>query len=99
MANGNVVGGYRKRGHVGHKISAGIVAVEEIEELRERVDLPALANLDRAADAHVHLDVGRSAEFVEAGRLSVHGNPAAVVLVGDGERAGAVRLSLSGQFE
>src|SRR6266481_8816192 len=89
IAARDLVGGYRKRGHVGNEISAGVVAVEEVEELGERVNLPALANLDRAGDAHVHLDVGRSAEIVEPGRLAVHGNAPAAVLIGNGVRTGA----------
>src|SRR5437879_2696656 len=72
-----------QRRNVGNKIGAGVVAVEQVEELGERVNLPALADLDRAADAHVHLDVGRSPEIVEPGRLSVHGNASAAVLVSD----------------
>ena len=54
-------------GDVDGEIRAGIVAVEEIEELRERVNLPALADLDRAGDAQVGLNVRGSAKFVEAG--------------------------------
>ena len=36
---------------VGDVICAGIIAVEKIEELDERQNLPALADLERTADA------------------------------------------------
>ncbi len=88
-----------QRRNVGHKISAGVVAVEHVEELGERVNLPALADLDRAADTHVHLDVGRSAEIVELGRLSIHRNATAAVLVGDRVGTGALGLRERSQFE
>src|SRR4029077_13833178 len=84
---------------VGNEISAGVVAVEQVEELGERADLPALPDFDGAADAHVYLDVGRSAEIIEVGRLSVHRNAAAAIRVGDGEWAGALGLRKRSQFE
>lgn len=49
------------------EIGAGIIAVEEIEELGEGINLPALVDLDGTRDAQVGLNVGRSAEFIETG--------------------------------
>src|ERR1700687_2264368 len=99
VAAGDLVGRDRKRGHVGDVVSTGVIAIEEVEELGERVNLPAFADLDGAADAQIHLDVRRSAKFVEAGRLVVHGNAAAVVIGGNRERAGTFGLGESSQFE
>ena len=50
----------------GHVVCAGIVAIEEVEELGEWRDLPAVTEFEGTADAQVRLDVGRAAEFVEA---------------------------------
>src|SRR5208282_5286315 len=81
------------------KISSGVVAVEDVEELRERINLPALAELERPRDAHIHLNVGRPTEFVETGGLSVHINAAGVVQVGDGDGSSALKLRDAAQLE
>ena len=71
--------GNRQLSYIDGEISAGIIAVEEVEELRERIYLPALADLERARDAQVHLDVRRAAEFIEAGGLSIDINAVGIV--------------------
>ena len=60
-------------------IRPGIVAVEEVEELREGINLPALVEFERAGNAQVRLNVRRAAEFVEAGIHAVHINAPGVV--------------------
>ena len=44
---------HRELGHVDREVGAGIVAVEQVEEFDERVDLPALVDFERTRDAQV----------------------------------------------
>ena len=89
----------RKLNNVHGKIRTGIVPVEEIEEFRERDHRPAVVEVERPADAQVRLDVGRTAELVEAGVRSVDINAAGVVRIRDGDGAGALDLGDGAQFE
>ena len=57
----------RQRREICDVIRAGVAAIEEIEKLHERHDVPALMNYERAANAHIHLKVGSAAKFVESG--------------------------------
>ena len=68
---GEIVHRRRQRGDVGDVVRAGIVAVEQIEELDERHDLPALSDLERPGDAQINLDVRGAAELVHRGLHAV----------------------------
>src|SRR5260370_42406469 len=46
-------------------VVSGIVAIEEVEELEEGHERPALVELDRSAHPQIGLNVGRAAELVE----------------------------------
>ena len=83
----------------GDVVRAGIVAVEEIEELDERQNLPAFADLERTADPQVRLYVRCTAKLVQAFGHSVHRDSTCVSGVRDGERARTLRLGDGGQFE
>ena len=67
-------GGDGKLSDVDGKVGAGVDAVEEVEELDEGKDLPAVAEVDGAGDAEVGLDVRGSAELVEDGGDAVDGD-------------------------
>ena len=72
VALAEVVDGRGQRRKVGNVIGAGIVAIEQVEELDEGHDAPALAQGERPADAQIHLHVRRSAELVESGLHAIH---------------------------
>lgn len=57
--------GHRQLNDVDRVIRAGVIAVEDVEELGEGVNLPALADLNGTRDAQVRLNVGRTAEYVQ----------------------------------
>src|SRR5208282_119022 len=81
------------------EVCAGIVAVEQVEELDEGVDLPALVDFEGACDAEVGLDVRRAAEYVEAGVRSIDIDAVGVVCVRDRDGAGALELIDGAQLE
>jgi len=58
-------GGNRKLGDVDCEARAGNVAIEDVKELRERVNLPALTDLEGARNVQIRLDVRCSVKFVE----------------------------------
>ena len=60
-----LIGRNRQGARIRDKIVSGIVPVEKVEELDEGHQRPAFADLERTADAQIHLDVGRAAELVE----------------------------------
>jgi hypothetical protein len=78
--------------HVGYIIRSGIVAVEEIEELDEGNQRPAVVEVEGSADTQVGLNVGSAAEFIESGPDSVDLDAIAVVGQGHGEGPGAFGL-------
>ena len=61
----------RKRGEIRDVIRAGIVAVEKVEELDEGRGREALPELERAANAHIDLDVRRAAKLIHGGLHAV----------------------------
>jgi hypothetical protein len=81
------------------EVGPGIVAVEDVEELHKRVDLPSLADPKGAGDAQIGLEIRRAAKFVEAGVYAIHPDAATIVGVGDGDGAGALILRNAAQLE
>src|SRR5664279_6375275 len=61
-----------QRGDVGDVVRARIVAVEQIKELDERHDLPALPYFERPGDTQVNLEVRGPAELVHRSLDTVH---------------------------
>src|SRR5580658_437089 len=82
----------RKLNHIDRVVRAGVIPVEQIEELDERIDPPALVDLEGTRHAQVGLDVRRAAENIEAGVVSIHID--AVGVVGVRDRDGARALDL-----
>ena len=80
-------------------VRAGVVAVEEVEELDERADPPAVADREGAGDAEVGLEVWCSAELIEAGVGAVDPDSGGVVGVGDGDGASAFELRDGAELE
>src|SRR5208282_4944756 len=70
-----------------------------VEELGERIDLPAFADLERTCDAQVRLYIRCASEFVEAGVHAVHKNASAVIRRRDRDGARALDLSDGAQFK
>src|SRR5208282_4402358 len=95
---GKIVHGRGQRGNVGHEKRTGIVAIEQVEEFGEGRKRPALANLDRAADTEVRLDVRRAAKFVERGLQPVD-HRAVPNWRGHGKGPRAFRLTQQGNQE
>src|SRR5208282_1013762 len=89
----------RQLGYVDREVRAGVVPVEDIEELDKWIDLPALVNFDGTRNAQVGLDVRRAAKYVQAGVSSVHIDAVGVVQVRDGDGAGALELADDAQLE
>src|SRR5208337_1933163 len=71
-------GRHRKRGYVGHVICAGIVAVEQIEELDKRRRSTLLTKSEWPAHAQIGLYVGSSAELIQYSWRSVDCYPFAI---------------------
>ena len=89
--------GDRELGDVHCEVGAGIVAVEDVEELSKGADVPAVADSEGTGDAQVGLHVRTAAKFVETGvrRWSVvelNKNASGVVLIGDGDGTRALQL-------
>src|SRR5579863_3405686 len=95
---GEIVDGYGKRGKVGDVIRAGIAAIEQVEDLDEGIDCPAILKFDWPADAEIDLEVGSAAEFVEGGFNTVD-DGARADWGCDGEGPRAFHLSERGQLE
>src|SRR5271165_3987333 len=57
----------RQGGDIGDVVGSRIIAVEEVEELNERHNLPTLFDLERAHHTEIDLYVRRSAELVHRG--------------------------------
>jgi len=89
----------RELDYIDGEVRAGIITVEEIEELDEGIDLPALFDFERTRDAQVRLDVRRAAEFVEAGVGSIDVNAVGVIRIRDSDGSGALDLVDRAQFE
>ena len=102
---GKIVDG--KNRYVGNVIRSGIVTIDEIEELHERYNRPALFEFERPANSQVGLNVRSPAELVERGLHSVnHGaivggisQPVYVYRRGERKRAGALRLGDGRELE
>ncbi len=69
---GGIVHGRRDGADVRNVVVAGIIAIEEVEELGERRYGPAFVDFEQTSDAHIHLDVGRAAKFVKRGLHAIN---------------------------
>lgn len=91
--------GHWELSHVDGVICTGIVTVEEVEELHERINLQTLVIFYGAGNAQVRLDIGFPSEFVEARIHTVDPDTSLIVGAGDGDWPGALKLGDAAQLE
>src|ERR1700733_994381 len=89
----------RERRDVGYVVGTRVIAIEEIEELRERQERVVVAELDRPAYAQVGLDISCAAKLIERSWIAVNRDACRVVSSGDGEGARALSLRKSADFK